>query len=163
MFLNLITSASSCCVEEEKKDSKPTTSYYDQEHSEEKVSLGSISAVVTSKEEMSVLCEEMMSCIEGDGDFSSGNETEEDTSDDEEHECEVCNLPFPSERLYERHRRSTQHWGCGFCGGIFANSRQLNVHKENTNHWSDDGFEEVSNSSEEEENEERIGERDRML
>ena len=51
---------------------------------------------------------------------------------------------------------------CSFCHLIFSSSHLLHLHKEDTNHWSDDGFEEETDSEQEEE-EKRWGEGDRML
>ena len=67
-------------------------------------SLGSISAVVTKKEERDFLMEEIFS------DEENSSELESET-DDEEYQCVVCKLDFVGEAKFEQHRKVSQHWG----------------------------------------------------
>ena len=67
-------------------------------------SLGSISEVVTKKEDRDTLAEDKL--VGSDDENSDESETY-----DEEYECVVCRLEFAGEAKFDEHRRIAQHWG----------------------------------------------------
>jgi hypothetical protein len=64
---------------------------------------------------------------------------------------------------FSRYIHNISYFSCGFCNLIFPSNHVLNVHKEDSNHWSDDGFDEETDSEEEEEDMHRWREIDRLL
>ncbi|XP_065580752.1 uncharacterized protein LOC136040405 isoform X2 [Artemia franciscana] len=76
----------------------------------------------------------------------------EDSDEDDEIICCVCDENFQTYRQLMRHRQKNRHFGCSICEEIFPSSSALDGHKEQNDHWSDvdevdeESWEDVSDS-----------------
>lgn len=67
-------------------------------------------------------------------------DSDDQSWDDEELTCNVCDRAFSSPYQLERHQQKKRHWGCNACDSLFGTLMLLEHHKEEYEHWSDDEY-----------------------